>query len=646
MPILDETIENACLHIRRQTSNDVFELFKEAQMNRKKQFEIIHKLEGVKYIEQFITKQFNKNFQYGMDFKNQGNIEFKQSRWNAALDFYNKSVVYMPARTPELAIALGNRSAVLFKLKEYQLAVNDIETAIPLSQKENLFKLVHRKAKCYLELEKYSEALTDFQLSEFLICNHDKISDEQRITLLFEIRSICKYLRRNCMNFVNEYPTNAKPIIDSKNKLELQVNDSVKIEYNKNEGRHAVCCNNIEAGDILLIEKPYAYVLTKAHNFTHCQYCLKRTFVQFSCDHCPDIVYCSESCKEMATFHHYECGILPSIWKCKSDLATHLSIRMITSKDINTLIYNGHNLEGLTETAKGCVDKNFEQIYSLLMHEKEFSKEKLFEFMLMAKFQLHCLKTGGYLKNDDYDDYFVFLLYKNILILHFNAHEVFELQKDNDNDPGKTICIAAAIYPFLAQFNHSCNPATVRYFNGNQVIIRATRNIAIGEQISENYGPIFTQEPKHERQLQLKEKYKFECRCEACLNNWPLLNEMRDSQILIKCSGCGETLKSNEFITTVRCPVCRHETAVVEIIKFIKTIDVNLNTARQLYKSNHTLDALEIYLRIMKGMDEYIKPPFSKWHICQKRIRSLYLEYGNKINFKLTPSNTNKNYFM
>lgn len=660
MPILDESIENACLHIRRQTSNEIFEQFNGAQYDKKQQFEIIRGIKGVEYIEQFIKKNPNKDLHYGLDYKNRGNQEFKQCRWDAALDLYNKSVICMPGKTSDMATVLGNRSAVLYILKEYELAVNDIDTALPLFPKENLFKLVHRKAKCLLELERQTDALIAFQQSELLIQTNEKIPSTQKMTLMSEIKSLSKYLRRNCNPFVNH---NVVDDDDMTNENDVQpngfhVNNSVEIAYNKLEGRHAICCNKINAGEIILRERSYASALSKAFNFTHCQNCMQRSSAPVSCDSCRDIIFCSQLCKDQADFHKYECGILGSIWKCKSDLATHLSIRMITTKDPASLIKFGakheHNENvidngSLSETID---EKDYKTVYSLLMHETEFSREKLFEFMLMAKFQLECLKTGGYLaNNNEYDSFFGSLLYRNILILHFNAHEIFELQKDNDKDLGKTVCIAAAIYPFLAQFNHSCDPTTVRYFEGTRVVIRATRNIAVGEQISENYGPIFTQEPEHERRLQLKEKYKFECQCEACTNHWPLLKEMHDSRLPIKCRGnngtyCGTILTCNELTTKICCSACKHETDVMEIIKFLKTVEVNLDTGRHLFESNQISDALEIYLQLIKDMDEYIKPPFSKWHVCQKRIRSAYLEYGNKVNFKLAPNNTDTDYFM
>lgn len=58
------------------------------------------------------------------------------------------------------------------------------------------------------------------------------------------------------------------------------------------------------------------------------------------------------------------------------------------------------------------------------------------------------------------------------------------------------------------------------------MVIRAVRTIGAGEEISENYGPIFTTTPESERKRRLRVQYWFDCSCEACTGHWPLLEEL------------------------------------------------------------------------------------------------------------------------
>ena len=63
------------------------------------------------------------------------------------------------------------------------------------------------------------------------------------------------------------------------------------------------------------------------------------------------------------------------------------------------------------------------------------------------------------------------------------------------------------------------------------MVVRAIRSIPAGAEISENYGPIFTQDEESERKRKLRLQYWFDCHCEACENHWPLLNDI-DPNIL------------------------------------------------------------------------------------------------------------------
>lgn len=55
------------------------------------------------------------------------------------------------------------------------------------------------------------------------------------------------------------------------------------------------------------------------------------------------------------------------------------------------------------------------------------------------------------------------LLVRNLQLLQFNAHEIYETVRGNHQFSGaKTIYIAVGIYPTGALFNHECCPAVAR----------------------------------------------------------------------------------------------------------------------------------------------------------------------------------------
>lgn len=74
---------------------------------------------------------------------------------------------------------------------------------------------------------------------------------------------------------------------------------------------------------------------------------------------------------------------------------------------------------------------------------------------------------------------------------------------------------------YLIKYHWLC-----RYFIGTTMVVRAIRSISSGEEISENYGQIFTTTPESERKRKLRLQYFFDCNCEACREHWPLLEKI------------------------------------------------------------------------------------------------------------------------
>lgn len=73
-----------------------------------------------------------------------------------------------------------------------------------------------------------------------------------------------------------------------------------------------------------------------------------------------------------------------------------------------------------------------------------------------------------------------------------------------------------------------------RYFKNNSVHVVSIRNLKAGERLSENYGPLYSQNSREERQKKLRNFYWFDCSCEACEQNWPTFAEMNTNEIRFK----------------------------------------------------------------------------------------------------------------
>lgn len=222
--------------------------------------------------------------------------------------------------------------------------------------------------------------------------------------------------------------------------------------------------------------------------------------------------------------------------------------------------------------------------------------------------------------------------------MQFNAHEISELQfKGKDDSIGTSTFIGGGLYPTVAFFNHSCDPGVVRYFNGNTIMLRAIKHISQGSIVAENYGPIFTQVQKEERQSQLLKQYHFNCMCTPCMENWPTFKEMDDSVLRFRCDGLDRTCKSvlnvpldvNEFM--IKCTECGEFTNIMKGLKYVQDTDILFKTATRLHEQGDTKGALSKYVETLDILHNSMVPPFRSYHLTQQGIKRCIMEFGNKV---------------
>lgn len=90
----------------------------------------------------------------------------------------------------------------------------------------------------------------------------------------------------------------------------------------------------------------------------------------------------------------------------------------------------------------------------------------------MSTFLVKILEANHYFDSDissrsgdanEQDKIFIgSLILRNLQILQFNSHEIFDLLKSVKTGLRQTVAIGAGLFTTLALFNHSCNPSIVR----------------------------------------------------------------------------------------------------------------------------------------------------------------------------------------
>ncbi|KAJ2954157.1 hypothetical protein O0L34_g2385 [Tuta absoluta] len=414
------------------------------------------------------------------------------------------------------------------------------------------------------------------------------------------------------------------------------------------------------------------------------------------CPTCSGVAFCSEQCRTSAlsTYHPTECQFLDLFIGSGMSILSHIALRMVTQAGLDTtlLIHSKYianevktvegsalnDIEGsakkskmksrkerLNRSKKGLkmAEKNDDvdvegkeeelnndeklelkaaQIYSLCTHSEQRRGEDTFKRIIMAMFLTECLNKAGFFKKYDQENVkkaeaaICEVLVRNLQLLQFNAHEVYETVRGEHTFSGsRPLYVAVGIYPTGALFNHECYPAVARYFEGRKLVLRAIRPLAPGEAVSENYGPHFLVRTLKERRRALASRYWFRCDCRACKEDWPTLKQMaKDVPPLLRCpnSSCTWKFKADPKVLPGKCPRC--STAVDK--DHVKTAVFTVEKCVDLYQDGAKLMDKEMCEEATAAMcsgvdlfDTVGAPPHRDTHLAQEALRSCFAIGGN-----------------
>lgn len=86
--------------------------------------------------------------------------------------------------------------------------------------------------------------------------------------------------------------------------------------------------------------------------------------------------------------------------------------------------------------------------------------------------------------------------------------------------------VGSGIFAFSALFNHSCAPNVTRIPIENRLAFVVSRPIAKDHQLFVCYRSNFFRDGRIERREEIKMSYRFKCVCQACMKNYPMINEL------------------------------------------------------------------------------------------------------------------------
>ncbi|XP_050540761.1 SET and MYND domain-containing protein 4-like isoform X2 [Daktulosphaira vitifoliae] len=601
------------------------------------------------------SPEFNnslKNNDTSIQLRLKANEEFKKEKWVLCYKLYLQAAKFALSDSLELALAFSNRSAVCLKLKNYHGCILDIDICFEILKSEKcnikileknrlLTKLMKRKVECLTEAKQYRYAimcwqeLLDFSkniskisLDENFVNKYNKLSKKLENGNIFDDQPV---------NFL--HPTPKEELITKAlkiNNINLPFKSSkLKLCISETKGRHFVASSKINYGELLIFEKPFAFVLLPDYYELFCYNCCSSLkLYSIPCNECSTVLYCSKMCqkKSWESYHCWECKQGTSIFKCIG--IAHLALRLT----LKTLFFNSEN----------------EKIVNLLTHINKFNTLELYQYCLTATLLLLYLKKKTNFFNQHSDKKLDFvgselLHHMTRLVCNGNAISSHIMMDNNINSTSQLIDetqprIGTAIFPTSSMLNHSCDPNIHSSNILNYVVIKASRNIEIGEEITNCYGPNFRRMLLLERQAVLKMQYYFDCKCCACMD--PVADRNFNLRFYgLVCLSCKKLISATIFDFQDEYLFCDHCLKKIEANRYkcllSKADEVYENALVEIERNNSSkasdmlLNSLKMFTQVLNSKNpnvfkcqDALAKSFAMSVFLDKTLKTIEQRYG------------------
>ncbi|XP_073974235.1 SET and MYND domain-containing protein 4-like isoform X2 [Rhodnius prolixus] len=459
--------------------------------------------------------KWKKSKEKSIKYRAEGNSFYTKGYVYQSLRYYTNAVLLAPKDSEELQLAFGNRSAALFSMKKYQECISDIKYALSCNKTPSIrdIRLLIRKAKALECINNFIEGQEAYELANYMLIRCVEKDQKRLHRLKDEIQqglSNLKHVAKPPKNEVNSSKTEEefKLIMDSFSAKTEFPSASSKLALMKNsiKGRHVIARENLSVGEVIFIEKPFAFVVLPDYSSDHCQACCKKILNPLPCKHCIEACFCSQQCRRIAwnKFHKWECGFGLKLSYMIG--IAHLGFRVA--------------LIGFTEPS----NPEYQRVKDLQQHIHSLEADDLYQYTLTATVLVIYLEnfTNIMMGPNRIES---LLEIGGLILLHIaqlvcNGHAITAIMQE-ESVAGKIlneeqVRIATAIYPSASMMNHSCDPSIINGFKDEYLIVRAIRNIKKGEEVYNCYGPHFRRMSRQERQSSLLQQYMFLCKCEQC----------------------------------------------------------------------------------------------------------------------------------
>nr|CAH7757419.1 unnamed protein product [Callosobruchus chinensis] len=310
----------------------------------------------------------------------------------------------------------------------------------------------------------------------------------------------------------------------------LYASNALDLRESADRGRKLVANKSISKGKILINEiptvlqvSPMCKCIGERYCLYRCHNCGKACKLFYVCDGCNICIFCSRSCLYQAYkyYHRYECyGLQRHFWSMEDTDYSYLALRMMlygATKQFDTqpVIAGRFGHSGNNYPFIYSLESNFNQMMLPRVNKILYSIAKNLVYLIRKTNFFHQFKDNNFSMQDFYL-YVGGLMVKhycqaqnnNILLKYPNMAQGYGLNVISGT--GKAIC------PTIALLNHSCAPNATILICSDFVVVKSTRTIREGEEITICYSEVDALLRVNERHIITEEIFHFTCNCSFC----------------------------------------------------------------------------------------------------------------------------------
>lgn len=384
-----------------------------------------------------------------------------------------------------------------------------------------------------------------------VICDYCKKSYECRPILLHHMKSVHMKKRFECalcqkkfisMSVCNrhmrtvhkihdpkQFPRNCSPLTSSSdNSFEPDTSfpwmaNSISLQESKKFGVHIKAKRDISVGESLVETKGFVSLKYLSSVKCRCFQCGKMGRIKFKCEHCIDLYFCSEKCRNNKD-HRDMCNTDFSADDC-------YLVRMVTK--ILTIALSLTDIKSLMDFCGAIIlhgknTKNLRPPYSAYAEILRLKGKSDPMSLNIANRAIKIIRSKPEFNLPETQEFK--RLFTKIALRHATSIGLNVFSENIELNHG--LSTHYVLHDSLSRFNHSCTPKLHHFFDEDDVVhCVALRPIKKGEQVFINYLVGMKFNCVQDRRKYIEETWGFSCKCEICAekNNTQPDAELDDS---------------------------------------------------------------------------------------------------------------------